>query len=92
MAESPWFVYIIRTENDKLYTGISTDVERRFREHQEGRLGAKFFQTSAPAQLVFTESHADRSAASRREAEIKSMDREAKLALVTAFLLQSKGA
>jgi putative endonuclease len=80
----PWDVYIVETVSGKLYTGITIDVERRFQEHSEGRLGAKFFRMSPPARIVFRERHPDRAAATVREREIKGMSRRAKLALLRA--------
>ena len=74
---------MIRARSGKLYTGISTDVERRYREHGEGgSKGARFFRGDPPAELVYTEAAADRAAASRREAAIKSLSRAEKLALI----------
>ena len=84
MASTPWFVYIIESSDGLLYTGITTDVERRFREHQgllgKGK-GAKFFRGRRPEAIVYTEAQSNRSDASRREAEIKKMSVSAKKAL-----------
>ncbi len=77
-----WFVYIIQTTDNRLYTGITTDLERRFSEHKEGIKGAKFFSSTAPKKIVFSESHPDRASATRREIEIKKMSRTTKLALI----------
>lgn len=77
-----WYTYIIRTDNDQLYTGITTDIHRRWREHTSGRAGARFFRTGKPAQLCRLESFADRGGASRREAAIKKLSRAEKIALV----------
>lgn len=78
-------MYIIETASGKLYTGISTDPQRRFREHCEGRSrGAKFFRTDQALGIVYKEKAPSRSAASRREAEIKRMRRAAKLLLIAA--------
>jgi putative endonuclease len=80
---SEWWVYIIRAESGKLYTGISTDVERRFREHA-GELGngARFFRGDPPAAIEYRERADDRASASRREAEIKKLRRADKLQLI----------
>lgn len=78
----PWEVYIVQTESGKLYTGITTDVKRRFAEHTGKTRGAKFFRTSRPKKIVFAEKHKDRASASAREAEIKKMTRGEKLALI----------
>lgn len=78
-----WEVYMICTRSGKLYTGITTDVERRFREHAgEKRRGARFFSISRPDAVVFRERQQNRSEATRRESEIKRMTRRQKLALI----------
>lgn len=76
-----WEVYIIQAESGKLYTGITTDLNRRFADHQSGK-GARFFRTSAPVQILYREASENRSEASKRESEIKKMSREEKLKLV----------
>jgi putative endonuclease len=84
MSSTPWFVYLIESSDGRLYTGITTDVERRFLEHlgMSGKdKGAKFFRGRRPIAVVYKESHNDRSEASRREAEIKRMSASAKQAL-----------
>lgn len=81
MTEIPWFVYIIEAENGHLYTGITTDLDRRFSEHQQGK-GARFFKTSPAKVMVYHESATDRSAASKREAAIKKLSRLQKLQLI----------
>lgn len=67
---------MIRTEKDSLYTGITTDVERRFKEHS-GDLpkGAKFFRTDKPKKIVFIFQCKNRSEASIKEAAIKKLSR-----------------
>lgn len=77
-----WEVYIIRTESGALYTGITTDLDRRFSEHSGGRKGARFFRTSRPVEVVFRERHNTRSEATAREMEIKKMKRQEKLHLI----------
>lgn len=79
---SQWYVYIIRATDQSLYTGITTDVERRFAEHQSGRAGAKYFRGRSPEEVVMVESGHDRSSASIREAQIKKLTREQKLELI----------
>ncbi len=74
---------MIRARSGKLYTGISTDVARRYREHSEGGTkGARFFRGDPPQALVYTETAADRAEASRREAAIKHLSRAEKLELI----------
>lgn len=79
---SNWFVYLIRCRSGALYTGITTDVERRFTEHCQGR-GAKSLRGREPLELVFAEQAGDRSRASRLEAVIKKLPKVAKEELVS---------
>lgn len=76
-----WQVYMIRCTDDSLYTGITTDVDRRFLQHAAGR-GAKYFRGRQPLQVVYRENGHCRSSAARREAQIKSMSRFDKQLLV----------
>ena len=79
-----WTVYIIEASDNSLYTGISTDVERRWLEHVSGKAGAKYFRGRTPQKLVYQEAASDRSIASQREAAIKKMTRQQKLAMINA--------
>jgi putative endonuclease len=81
-SSKQWEVYIIQTESGKLYTGITNHFDRRLKQHQSHRKGARFFHLSAVEKVVFRESQPNRSAASKREAQIKKMSREAKLKLI----------
>lgn len=78
-----WFLYIIRCSDGSLYTGITTDVERRLRQHADGR-GAKYFRGRTPEQVVYVEAGHTRSSAARREVEVKQLSRGQKLALIVA--------
>ena len=78
---SDWFVYIIRASDSSLYTGVTTDVERRFREHA-GNRGAKFFAGRTPEAVEYYETFPDQGSALKREAEIKKLARREKLALI----------
>lgn len=73
---------MIRCEDGSLYTGVTTDVERRFDEHREGKRGARYFNGRRPQAVVWQESGHDRSSALKREAAIKKLDRRAKLRLI----------
>ncbi len=77
-----WSVYILLCSDHSLYTGISTDIERRFRQHLAGR-GARYFRGRQPLRIVYSENGHSRSSASRREAEIKSLSRAGKDVLVS---------
>ncbi len=77
-----WFVYMVRTAQGALYTGITTDVERRFGEHQAGApKGARSLRGKGPLELVFRAQAGDRSRASRLEWQIKQWPRARKEAL-----------
>jgi len=82
-----WTVYIIRCDDDSLYTGVTTDMNRRFNEHlgvlPGKKLGAKYFNGRKPVDIVFTESGHTRSTACKREAAIKNLNRREKLRLVS---------
>ncbi len=81
-ANTPWFLYMVRCADETLYTGITTDVERRISEHNsDDRVGARYTRTRRPVQLVYTEQVESRSAAAIREAAIKKLTRRQKLAL-----------
>ena len=79
-----WTVYIILCDDDTLYTGVSTDVKRRFREHCDSSAGAKYFNGRKPLEVVYSENGHDRSSACQREAAIKKLSRDEKLGLVHA--------
>lgn len=81
---SAWWVYMVRSRSGKLYTGISTDPERRFREHcGEGVRGARFFRGDPAEAIVYREPAENRSTASQREAAIKKLRRSEKDALIS---------
>jgi len=81
-AVNPWWVYVIRCDDGSLYTGVSTDPERRFREHLQHPRGAKYFNGREPESIVYREAGHTRSSACQREAAIKKLTRPAKLALL----------
>lgn len=75
-----YFLYILECKDGSLYTGITTDVERRFLEHKN-KLGAHYTRARGVKKVVYTEQCADRSHASKREAEIKKWPHKKKLRL-----------
>ena len=77
----PYFTYILRCADGTLYTGSTTDVVARERAHNEGR-GAKYTAGRGPVRVVYSEAHESRSAAQKREAQIKGWTREQKAALI----------
>lgn len=76
-----WLVYLMRCADGSLYTGVATDVARRLKQHNAGT-ASRYTRSRRPVELVYYEAQPSRSAALRREAAIKALDRPAKLALV----------
>ena len=78
-----WHVYLIRTKMGQLYTGVTQDVPRRFKEHQkEGGKGAKYLKGKKPLKLVFHKKIGSRSQALKTEAQIKKWPKKKKEALI----------
>lgn len=75
------YVYVLRCDDGSLYTGYTTDVERRVAEHDAGD-GAKYTRGRTPVTLVHVESFETRSLALRREHEIKALSKSAKESLI----------
>ena len=87
-----WFVYMIETGHNTLYTGIATDIDRRFDEHLQthlgqSRLGAKYFRAHKPLRVVYREACANKSDAARREYAIKQLSAQAKRRLIQGTTL-----
>lgn len=83
--QNNWWVYMIQADDGAYYTGVTTDVERRFREHSEGKRGARYFRGRKPMEVVFREAGHSRSSACQREAQIKKLRREQKQQLIDSF-------
>ena len=88
---SDWYLYLIRCRDDTIYTGISTNVERRFAQHQsEGYAGSRYLKGRGPLTLVFKEKLGSRSLASKVEHRVKRMPkaRKEKLIKVSGSVIQ----
>lgn len=81
MSSKKWIVYLLRCSDNSLYTGITTDVERRLQEHKSGE-GAKYTKSRRPVNLVYKEKVGTRSEATKREIEIKNFSKTKKEQLV----------
>jgi len=79
-----WNVYIVKCKDEKLYTGITNDVERRVSEHNAGK-GGYFTRGRTPVKIVYLEDQPNRSKALKREAAIKKLNRESKLTLIKRY-------
>ena len=79
-----WHLYILRCGDGTLYTGITTDVEKRLAAHRAGK-GAKYTRGRAPLELAYREECGTRSDALKREAAVKSLTREEKQRLISEW-------
>jgi putative endonuclease len=79
-----WFVYILRCRDGTLYTGVTVNLTKRLKAHENG-LGAKYTRSRLPANLVYQEAQPDRSSALRREAALRRLGRAGKLAVIRDF-------
>lgn len=80
-----WFLYIVECADGSLYTGITTDIDRRLYEHNYTNKGAKYTRTRRPVRLKYCATYSDRSTASKMESNIKKLKRADKLILCKSF-------
>jgi len=76
-----WYVYIIECKDGKLYTGITTNLQRRIQNHNSGN-GCRFTKYRTPVKLLYSEDNLTKSEALKREAVIKGLSRDKKLKLM----------
>lgn len=84
MSSSQWYLYVVACRDESLYTGITTDVERRVLEHNESSQGARYTRSRRPVNLVASWPCQDRSEASKLEYAFKALSRDEKLARLDA--------
>ncbi|MEW6990249.1 GIY-YIG nuclease family protein [Colwelliaceae bacterium 6441] len=83
---SDWFVYLLRCADNSLYAGITTDIERRVREHNQcNKAGAKYTRVRRPVTLAYQESTLNRKTASQREYQLKQLTKQQKEQLVASY-------
>jgi len=80
-----WSVYILECADGTYYTGITTDIARRLAEHNDGPKGAKYTKARRPVRLVYQEPAQDKSSASKREHEIRTLTRKQKAVVISRF-------
>lgn len=83
--ENNWKLYILRCRDGSLYTGITTDVQKRLTAHNCGK-GAQYTRSRRPVELVYQETCKDHSEALRREIQVKALNREEKEKIIEAGL------
>ena len=76
-----WFLYILECSNGSFYTGISNNLDKRLKRHNSGK-ASKYTRARLPVAFVYTEEFDNRSQASKREAEVKRLNRTQKEQLV----------
>lgn len=76
-----WYLYVVKCRDESLYTGITTDITRRVKEHN-AKKGAFYTKNKTPVKLVYQEAMINQSEARKREASIKQLTREEKLELI----------
>ena len=79
-----WFVYIVECCDKSLYTGITNNLEKRIKTHNEGK-GAKYTRARRPVVLKYFENALDKSSASKRELAIKNLSRNQKIKLINYY-------
>ncbi|WP_330924275.1 GIY-YIG nuclease family protein [Candidatus Sororendozoicomonas aggregata] len=78
-----WFVYMLLASDQSIYTGITTNITRRWQEHTAGRAGAKFFRGREPVYLLYLEASHNRSTATKKEMALKKLSRAQKWQYIT---------
>ena len=84
-ASSTWQVYLLRCNDNSLYAGITTDIQRRLQQHNNSKLGAKYTRARRPVVLAYIESASDRSIASKREYQLRKLTKIKKERLVQSY-------
>ena len=80
-----YYLYILRCADGTFYTGITTDLKRRLKEHNFSGLGAKYTRARRPVKLVYSKKFRTRSLAAKAEARTKNMSREEKMKLIKKY-------
>jgi putative endonuclease len=82
-SKSTWWVYLVRCNDNSLYAGVTTDIERRIQEHNTSKLGAKYTRARRPVSLAYQEAAKNKSLACKREYKIRKLSKVKKESLVT---------
>jgi len=86
-----YYIYILKCADKTLYTGITTNVTRRLKEHNSSKLGAKYTKSRRPVKLIYSKKFLSRASASKEEARIKKLSRKEKLKLIANHPSTSSG-
>lgn len=85
-----YYTYILECADKTFYTGITVDLERRTKEHNDSKLGAKYTKARRPVKVIYSQKFSNRSLASKEEFRIKNLPREKKLELISHYSVQSE--
>jgi len=91
LKQKNWFIYILRCADNTLYTGITTDIERRLKEHNAKKSVTRYTRTRQPLKLVYQENVESRSAAGKREVQLKKLKKIEKELLIKQFVKKGGG-
>lgn len=91
MSSHRYFLYVLLCSDNSLYTGITSNINKRLSEHQSGK-GSKYVASRRPFRLIYQETCSNHSKALKRELEIKSWDRSSKITNLNlhSLLLKNK--
>ena len=84
-TNSTWYVYLLRCNDNSLYAGITTNIDRRLHQHNHTKLGAKYTRAKRPVTLAFIEAAIDKSTASKREYQLRKLAKTKKEELVSTY-------
>ncbi|NQZ25966.1 MAG: GIY-YIG nuclease family protein [Colwellia sp.] len=80
-----WWVYLLRCNDNSLYAGVTTDIQRRVTEHNNSKLGAKYTRARRPVSLAYLEAADNKSSACKREYQIRHLTKNKKEQLVRRY-------
>ncbi|MDD5032137.1 MAG: GIY-YIG nuclease family protein [Patescibacteria group bacterium] len=80
-----WYVYIVKCKDKTLYTGVTTDLKRRIKEHNDSVLGAKYTKGRRPVKLIYSVRKKNKSLAQKEECRIKKLSRAKKFKIINNF-------
>ena len=85
VKQNTWWVYFLRCNDNSLYAGVTTDIHRRIGEHNNSKLGAKYTRARRPVTLAYLEQAENKSAACKKEYQIRHLSKVKKERLVNQY-------
>ncbi len=81
-----WYVYMVLCSDNSIYTGITTDIERRIEQHNSKIGGARYTRSRKPVKLVYVEQTDNRSSAAKQEYRLKQLSAKQKRSLISSYI------